>query len=389
MLKLPVLSHIPKFPTLATPENDKINGRQIAFFAAFVLPVYKLLELPSILSGFMGGDLLLPAFLQYLFQTGVLLALLFVCSRSQTPLFERLEKRFGKWTAALYLLYSLYFLFACVLPLLDLDKFVYAVFYDTAPTFFSFLFFFFISAYVCSRGIKMLGRMADLSLFLFLAPFFALIAMSLAEADASNLLPIFQHRLEHTLSAFTYTTPHFSDAILLLPLLGNLRYQKGDTKKIAIGYGFGGVLTLLFLGVFYGVYSTLASREHYAIAKIAQYFPALTVIGRIDLLLVYLICVVLFIFVATPLHYAADFTARTIGGKGRVWFAALFNLAALLFTLFCNQHYNAVYTLFGRYLFPVFWLFADILPLLLLLLTLKKDKPKNAEKTGKGEKNYA
>ncbi len=379
-----------KFPALTAPKNDRVNGRQIAFFAAFILPVYKLLELPSILSRFTGGDLLLPAFLQYLFQTGILLALLFVCSRSETPLFERLESKLGNWTRVIYFVYVGYFLFAAILPLLDADKFIYAVFYDTSPTFFSFLFFFILSAYVCARGMKTLGRIADLSLFLFVVPFFALIAMSLAEADASNLLPIFQHRFEHTVSAFTYTAPHFSDAILLLPLLGNLRYQKNDAKKIAIGYGFGGVFTLLFLGVFYGVYSTLAAREHYAFAKIAQYFPALTVIGRIDLLLVYLLCIVLFIYVATPLHYATDLTTRSLGGKRRVWFATGFNLAALVFVLFCNQHYNAIYTLFGEYLFPVFWLFADALPLLLLLLTIKKERQERQERNErKGEKARA
>lgn len=368
-----------KFPALIAPENDHILGRQIAFFAAFILPIYKLLELPSILARFTGGDLLLPALLQYLFQTGVLLALLFAASRSETPLFERLEKKLGKWTTPVYLFYVLYFLFAAVLPLLDLDKFVYAAFYDTSPTFFSFIFFFLISAYVCARGIKTLGRIADLSLFLFLVPFVSLLVMSLVEADASNLLPIFQHRFEHTVSAFTYTTPHFSDAILLLPLIGNLRYQKGDCKKIALGYGLGGVFTILFLGVFYGVYSTIAAREHYAFAKIAQYFPALTVIGRIDLLLVYLLCIVLFIYTATPLHFATDLTTRVCGGKRRVWFSAAFNLGALLFTLFCNQHYNAIYTLFGEYLFPVFWVFADLLPLALLLFTLKTTKKKERE----------
>ena len=366
-----------KFPALIVPENDGIGGRQIAFFAAFILPIYKLLELPSILSRFAGGDLLLPALLQYLFQTGILLALLFVVSRLDKPLLEYLEEKLGKWTAIIYALYVLYFLFAAALPLLDLDKFVYAVFYDTSPTFFSFIFFFLVSAYVCARGIKTLGRIADLSVFLFLLPFTALIVMSLVEADASNLLPIFQYRFEHTVSAFTYTAPHFSDAIMLLPLLGNLHYKKGDSKKIALGYGLGGVLTLLFLGVFYGVYSTIAAREHYAFAKIAQYFPALTVIGRIDLLLVYLLCIVLFVYVATPLHYATDLTTRVCGGKRRVWFAAAFNLAALLFTLFCNQHYNAIYALFGQYLFPVFWVLADLFPLALLLLILKKRKKEN------------
>lgn len=380
---------MPEFLTPTAPENDGIKGRQIALFAAFVLPVYKLLELPSILSRFTGGDLLLPALLQYLFQTGILLALLFVVSRSKTPLFERLESKLGKWTAVLYLIYALYFLFAAVLPLLDLDKFVYAAFYDTSPTFFSFIFFFVISAYVCARGIKTLGRIADLSLFLFLFPFVSLLVMSLVEADASNLLPIFQQRFERTVSAFTYTAPHFSDAILLLPLLGNLRYKKGDSKKIACGYSIGGILTLVFLGVFYGVYSTIAAREHYAFAKIAQYFPALTVIGRIDLLLVYLLCIVLFVYTATPLHYATDLTVRTLGGKRRVWFATAFNLAALLFVLFCNQHYNAIYALFGQYLFPVFWVFADFLPLALLLFAVKKKRPEDSKRTTRKEKENA
>ena len=363
-----------KFPELITPENDETHSRQIAFFAAFILPIYKLLELPSILARFTGGDLLLPALLQYLFQAAVLFTLLFVVSRLEKPLFECLKERIGKWTALFYALYVFYFLFAAVLPLLDLDKFVYAAFYDTAPTFFSFVFFFFLSAYVCARGMKTLGRIADLSLFLFLIPFTALLIMSLTEADASNLLPIFEQRFGRTMSAFTYTTPHFSDAIFLLPLLGNLRYKKGDFKKVAVGYGFGGVFTLLFLGVFYGVYSTIAAREHYAFAKIAQYFPALTVIGRIDLLFVYLLCVVLFVYVSTPLHYATDFTTCLFGGKRRVWFATAFNVAALIFTLFCNQHYNAIYALFGQYLFPVFWIFADLLPLALLLLLIKKRK---------------
>ncbi len=363
---------------LSAPENDGILGRQICFFAAFVLPVYKLLELPSILSRFVGGDILLPALLQYILQTGVLLALLFVASRSETPLLKRLEERLGKWTVVVYILYAIYFLFTAVLPLLDIEKFVYAAFYDTSPTLFSFAFFFFFSAFVCARGIKAIGRFSDLSLFLFVIPFAALIVMSLVEADASNLLPIFERRFEHTVSAFTYTTPHFSDAVLLLPLIGNLRYKKGDGTKIACGYGVGAVLSLIFLGVFYSLYSTIAPREHYAFAKIAQYFPALTVIGRIDLIFVYMLSIVLFFYASTPLQYAVDLTSRCLGTKRRVWFATGLNIAAFVFVLFCNKYYDAIYAFFGNFLYPVFWAFAIVAPLLLLFLNGKQKEKKNA-----------
>lgn len=360
---------------LSAPSNDGVVGRQICLFSACVLPVYKLLELPSLLSGFVGGDILLPAFLQYVLQTGVLLVLLFLASRSEKPLLERLEEKFGKWTFVCYALYAVYFLFVAVLPLLDAEKFVYATFFDTAPTLFSFAFFFFFSAFVCARGVKALGRFADLSVFLFLLPFFALIVMSLVEADASNLLPIFEHRFERTVSAFTYTTPHFSDVALLLPLIGNLRYKKGDGTKIACGYGVGALLSLLFLGVFYSLYSTIAPREHYAFAKIAQYFPALTVIGRIDLLFVYMLSIVLFVYVATPLQYAVDLTARCLGTKRRVWLSAVLSIGAFFFVLFCNKYYNAIYAFFGRFAYPVFWIFSVFAPLsLFFFLRPKKEE---------------
>ena len=199
--------------------------------------------------------------------------------------------------------------------------------------------------------------------------------MSLVEADASNLLPFFERPLSDTGKAFTYTTPHFSDVVLLLPLLGNLRYQKGDGKKITIGYATGSLLTLLFLGVFYAVYSTIAPREHYAFAKIAQYFPALSVVGRIDLIFVYLLCVVLFFYTATPLQYAVTFTARAIGTKKKILLSAAVNFAAFLFVLFCNKYYDSLYAFFCNRLFPAFWFFS--LPPLLLLFFRKEKGVKN------------
>lgn len=361
---------------LKAPENDSVLGRQIALFAACVLPIYKMLEAPSLLARFSGGDLLLPALLHYLAQAGVLIGLLYTASKSDKPLFVRLEERLGKGMLVFYALYICFFLFAAVLPLLDLEKFVYAIFYDTSPTAFAFTFFFFFSAFVCSRGIKALGRFGDLSVFLFLFPFIILLVMSVAEADASNLLPFFEREFGHTMYAMKYTSPHFIDVALLLPLIGNLRYQKNDGKKIVGGYAVGCVCTLLFLGVFYGLFSSIAPRVHYAFAQIAQYFPALTVIGRIDLMFVYLLCIVLFVYVATPLHYAVDLFSRTVGTKRRTLFALVLNLIAFLFTLFFNRFYNDVYSFYARVAFVVCSLFSNLLPSCLSLFFLWKRKEK-------------
>ena len=355
--------------TLIKPQkNEGLCTRQLAFVGAFLLPTAKLLEAPSLLAQHAKGDLLLPAFLHFLLEVGVLCVLLFASSRSEQTLFERLNAFLGKGARVFYGIYALYFLFISILPLLDLEKFTYAAFFDTAPTLFSFAFFFILSAFVCLKGGRALGRIADFSLFLFVAPFFALLLMALPESDFSHLLPIFGTDFEHTMSAFTHTLPHFSDAVLLLPLLGNLRYQKGDGKKIVGGYALGAGGVLLFLAVFFGVYSSIAPREHYAFSKIAQYFPILTTIGRIDLLFVYLITIVLLFYTCIPVQYAVELTSKSIGTRKKLLLSLLINLGLFAFVFYFNKYYDGVYAIYTEKLPLLFLVIADMLPLFLLFL---------------------
>ena len=213
--------------------------------------------------------------------------------------------------------------------------------------------------------------------------------MSVFEADVSALLPLFERKFGDTMYAMKYTAPHFADVVLLLPLLGNMSYQKGDTKKIAVGYGVGALCTLLFLAVFYGLFSSVAPRVHYAFAKIAQYFPPLAVVGRIDLIFVYLLCSVLFVYTATPLMYASNFSSRLLPVKHKTIFSLVINVGAFIFVLFCNKYYNAVYGFFGRYGFVFYTLLGNLLPSCLALFFLgthRKDEqnkqPQTTKQTG-------
>ena len=355
-------------------QPQEVCGRQIALAAAFLLPAAKLLEAPSLLATYAKGDLLLPAFLHFVVQFGILLALIFTASKSEETLFERINKRLGKWSFLFYFLYATYFLFSAILPLLDMEKFTYAAFFDTSPTVFAFVTFFIFSGFLCAKGLKALGRAADLCLFLFLIPFLALIGMSLSAADFSNLLPLFETKLGDTMYAFKYTTPHFSDAVLLLPLIGNLRYKKGDGAKILGGYAIGATGTLLFIATFFGIYSSIAPREHYAFSKIAEYFPALDIIGRFDLLFVYMLTIVLLIYTTMPLQYTTQLICHGFHIKSGVLISAILNAGALVFLLFANRRYNALYAFISGKLPFIFWLIADMVPLFLVFL------PKNRKR---------
>ncbi|MBQ2702190.1 MAG: hypothetical protein IJF64_04285, partial [Clostridia bacterium] len=134
----------------------------------------------------------------------------------------------------------------------------------------------------------------------------------------------------------------------------------------------GGVFTLFFLAVFFGIYASIAGSEHYAFSKIGQYFPALSVLGRIDLIFVYLLTIVLLFYTCLPLQYATDLITLSFPVK-KINDSFLLNLGFLLVVLFANKRYNAFYEVISGKLFFVFLLFGVLLPLLLCLLPKKKE----------------
>ena len=258
---------------------------------------------------------------------------------------------------------------------------------DTAVS--AFLPFFLLSAFICVKDEKAIGRSADLCMPIFLFSFFGLIFMALGEADFSELLPLFGSSAEANIKGVYHSFVHFSDTALMIPLLGAYRYEKGDGKRIVGAYAGGGTFVLLFLAVFYGVFGALAPRETYAFDKIARYFSALDVVGRVDLLLVYLITVVLLYAYALPLQLAVICLCGACGTKRygkaepaleearkadrrRLIFSLCINGATMFFVLTGARHYRLFYSLMTSKLFFVFPIFSVLLPLSFLLL--KGDK---------------
>lgn len=299
--------------------------------------------------------------------------LLFLCKRSKTAPIEALERRCGAPTARIFCgVYGLFLLSYAVLPLLDLEKFSHAAFSDTSPTFFIFAPFFVLCGFICTKGLSAYGRAADLLPVLFLLPILGLIGMSLSEADFTRLLPVMEKPLTVSLKAVWKTTAYFSCSGLLLPMMSAYQYRDGDEKKLLPAFGVGAALTLLFLATFFAVFGLTGEKEHYAVMKLAQYFPALKFVGRIDLLLVYTLSVWLFYYTALPIHLFTECFTRCFSIRKKWMIASISSVALLLFTLFCNKYNNAFHAFFAEAMPPVFLLFSVLLPIAFLLLFGRK-----------------
>ena len=231
---------------IKTANSPTINTRQLCFLIAFLFPIGKMLEAPRLLAANAKGDLLVAALLSMLLEALPIAAFIFLSYKTDKSLFQLLEDGFGKWVAKIaYFVLALYYLFAAILPVMDAEKFSYAAFYDTAPTTFSFAPFFFVSAFLCTKNRKAIGRSADLCLFLFLVPFLGILIMSVGAGDISSLLPVFSQPFERSVRAVAITKPHFADGAFLLPFLGGYRYEKGAAKKVSVAFIAGLIFTLL------------------------------------------------------------------------------------------------------------------------------------------------
>lgn len=352
---------------------DKIKIRQICFILACMLPLTKTIIYPTFLVHGTGHDLLWSAGINLLAEGIIIFSIMMLAKRTEKTLFELIENTLGKWAArVIYILFALFFLLAAILPVVEQKSFVLNVFYENIPSFISFAPFFGLSFYASAKGIKSIGRIADVLMPIFVVSFAVILILALPEAKFGELLPILSATPPQKLFNTSFTSLNwYTDCVFLLFFLGNFRYEKGSTLKAMISYGIGAALTLIFLAFFYAVFGDIAVRQQYTLAQISKYTTAFTSLGRIDFIFIYALTLVLVFYLVLPLILCVH-CIRIAVGCNALYPALAVNIALALFVLFFNGSYSTLQSFMTEKMGIVFILFAYAAPLLAWFL--KKEK---------------
>lgn len=346
-----------------------ISRRQILFLLAFVFPVAKLVMLPASLADHAGNDLLLPALLHIVLQAAAVFCVLLLAKRRMS-FYELLENTFGRVIACILItLYSLFLLFAGVLPLLEQKLFVQAVFYDTLPSILAFAPFFLFLAYVVSKPLGSYGRVWDILAPLSIVGIAGILILSVAEADYGALLPAGAAGGSGFFEAVRASSGWFYDAALLLPMLKKFEYKKGLALQGLLCSLAGGAVVLFFLATFYGIYEGTAVNQLFALAATSKYFSGISMLGRIDYLFIFSLSLVLAFLGALPIQGAAECLLQAYGRKRYVPTLLAVLFAAILFavSVLLDFRFGDALLAFAQ----VFWiypLFSVAIPALMLLL---------------------
>lgn len=342
----------------------KISVRQICFIMIIYTAVTKMILYPTFLSFVVGRDLLFSAIIDFLLQGVIIWAVSFLSAKTDKTFFKLLTSTFGNITARIiYGLFALFLVSATIIPLFEQKVYVQAIFYDTLPSLLVFMPFFFFSVYVCSKDFINIGRCADICLPLFVISMVLILIMSIGEVDIENFLPLLKTTPHKIFSGALMTAFRFIEPCYLLLFMGSFKHKKGDTAKITLSYSLGAIITILCLAIFYGIYGDIAPSRQFAISKLALFFPAVDLIGRIDLIALYVLeCVMLFAL-AINIQLAVHCLCKCIGYDNKPLYSVVINGILFLILVLQNNNLHNLHSFWAEWMWIAFIIFANIIPI--------------------------
>ncbi len=299
----------------------QLSSRQICLFFIAFLPITKLFTLPSVLATFSNQDLWISATINSILDIGALVALIFTCKYAKTNFFGMLEGVFGKVGAKIIVaFYFVYFILKAILPINEQKDYVEFTLYTLLPTTFYFLPFFIVALYCCSKKIRVMGRVADIAWVISLLGISLLFVLSISNADFTAILPIGANGFGNIIKSSFNGAPWFGDSLYLMFFAGEFTYRKKDGVKILLSYIAGIAIVVLFMIIFYSIFTSIAHRQRFALTEISKYTTVINNTGRFDYLGIMFILLSNFFALSTPIYFGAR-TLEYICNFKKIWIA--------------------------------------------------------------------
>lgn len=286
--------------------QKQLRTRQICLFFIAFIPLTKLFAMPSILSSIAGRNLWLSALCNVILDTVTLIVLINVGRKTDKTFFEILSSVFGETGAKIIsMAYVIYFLFKATFPIMEQKDYINATLYVAMPNSLYFLPFFAVVFYLCSKKLRILGRLSDVLFSFTLSGYFLLMILSIKNVDFGAILPVGKCTVKEIANGAYSSLAWFGDSAYFLFFLGNYAHRKGDGWKIIGSYLANGIMILFFLIVFYGVFTFIGFRQRFALTDIAKYTSVISNTGRFDYLATVSILFSHIISVSLPLFFSA------------------------------------------------------------------------------------
>lgn len=355
--------------------NYPLKTRQVCFFIIAFLPIMKLFSLPSLLASSAGEDMWLSSLFSLILDFITLIPIVLACKHYNGNFFSILEKNFGKTMAKIILiLYFLYFSIKVILPLNEQKDYVDFTLYTLKPTLIYFLSFFILAFYLCFKRLNILGRLSDVLWIVTINGILTLFALSITNADFSAILPIGASGFSNILLGSYKSLTWFGDVVYIMFFIGEFKYKKYSGLKIFLSFIVGSILILIFMIIFYCIFTSIAFRQRFALTEISKYTTVINDLGRFDYVGIIMILFSNIFALCLPIFFSAKILSYVFPFK-KLWISpAISVLIQLLIMLIFNEYFSSIQNFIINYGGAFFIILGNIFPIIISIILLKEKK---------------
>ncbi len=358
----------------------QLKTRQICFFFLTFMPVIKIFMMPSIVSGISNEDGWLSVLLSVFVDFSILALLVFTFRKNDTDFFSVIEETFGKTISKIIMvIYALFFFVKALLPISEQRDFIDLTLYPVISVPITFIPFFFVLFYLCTKKLRVLGRLSDAVWVISIIGFILILALSFSNTDFTAMLPIGASGLKNIIKGSFASSVWFGDTLYFLFFIGEYEHKKGDGRKILLSYLLSSLLVIAFIIVFYSTFTSIAFRQRFALTEISKYTTVIYNLGRFDYIAIFLILFSSVIALSVPLYLSNRLLKKAFNVKKEWPFALGICVLIFIFFTFFNE-YLASFEYFATNLFGYFYICIGVIfPIVLCIIKGVKNAKKRLQ----------
>lgn len=357
---------------------DKIYKRQIGFLLILVMPITKVVSLPSMLANANGQNCYFVILLFFLMDLISLLAI--VKARDMVKgknVFEIFESAFGKVVSKIIILMYLISFMLRIFPVyFEQKQLLSETIYFNMQRILVFLPTLLVASYIAYKGFTAIGRNADLLFMTAVGGFLTLFFLAVFNADFSNILPVLSVNVGGLFTSFTRYAFYFGDALFIMFMFNDIKKDKKSKSNtpVVMGLVISYIITLVFYVLFIAVFSSTSAYHLNAVEKIAKYNEAFAFLGRVDLLSVIPLLIGSVFNIAICLGVCIKIFRYVVGVKNRLLATIIITILACIMVGIFSFNARAMYNLYENVFSYIFIVLQYVIPFLLPIISLKEKR---------------
>ncbi|MGN0819644.1 MAG: GerAB/ArcD/ProY family transporter [Christensenellaceae bacterium] len=349
--------------------KNNIKVRQIMMVFIALMPVSKLLILPPVLARYAENQLYMSMILNFSLDILTLFVILKINDLfPDKTFFAILQDNFGQVTARIiFFVYGIFFFMKCFIPILEQKYFVDNTLYEVFPNIISFFPVLALTFYASIKGLKTMGRCADIAVFFTVAVFLLTVFLSFSSCDFTNVLPVKLPEFGVLKGSFATATWYF-DSLYMLLFLGHFDKDKNKNRKIILSYSGASIAVIIIALLFLGNFGPIASIMNFAISDMTIFTSKLINVGRFDYLTIFLLLASSVFAICLPVFVSTKCFVRAFGLKTSLIPAIVVNALLFISLLIFEEKFYSAMAFVSKYINVFFIATGYVLPIVLYFI---------------------